>query len=132
MLKKIITEQDIKKIVTNSLSRLLEEIDISQLPWANEPYEYVNNCTQMDADLVQKLSGWDEWADNEYHIKQDLLDNGIITILSKEQFDSMLKKTDIHTPTFLSHRYTYYAKNNRYDALFAYSEKSDIHFFFGH
>ena len=86
----------------------------------------------MDAGLVQKLSGWDEWADNPYHINEKLLDNGTITILSQSEFESLLNKNDSHTKPFIGRKFTYYAKNNRYDALFAYSEDGDVHFFFGH
>lgn len=130
--KKTITESQLRDIVAESVIRVLETIDISTLPWANAPYEYVTNCRQMESGEVQRLSGWDEWADNPYHIQQKLLDNGTISILSKEKFDSLLNQEDSKTKQFLSRNYTYYAKNNRYDALFAYSEPSDVHFFFGH
>ena len=127
-----INEGALRKIVAESVKKVIENIDISTLPWANNPYEYVDNCRKMDAGLVQKLSGWDEWADNPYHINEKLLDNGTITILSQSEFESLLNKNDFHTKPFIGRKFTYYAKNNRYDALFAYSEEGDVHFFFGH
>lgn len=127
-----INESTLRQIVTESVKKVMEDIDISKLPWANAPYEYVENCTQMDAELVQMLSGWDPWADNPYHIIEGLLDDGTITILSQSEFESLLDKNDFDTKPFIGKKFAYYAKNNRYDALFAYDENKDVHYFFGH
>ncbi len=117
----LITEYDIKQMVTKSVSKILLE---------NYIYTYSFKCVDFDdAEQIQDITGFDpQFSNNIYCISDYLLEDGTIKILDKKEFEILTNNFNCKELT--KYPITYYAINTKYNIVFAYCEKNDIHYFF--
>lgn len=90
-------------------------------------YTFIGTCVDWDEnniDDLQNITGFDDFADNEYSIIDDKLENGTIEIIDKTKFDELTGGFDDFSSDVV-----YYAINHDYDIVFAYCD-DDVHYFF--
>lgn len=88
-------------------------------------YFFWNKCTDFDdGNEVQEITHWDEYANNEYAIDDDYLNEKIIEIISKEEFEDLIAVGE-YAPVSAE----YYAINHHADIVWAY-DINGIHWFY--
>ena len=96
----------------------------------NKIFHYCFKCSDFqNADYLQELTGYDpSFSSNQYCISDEKLKTKEIEILTKTRFKQLTNNFNFSILT--DYPITYYAINNKWNILFAYSEKEDIHYFF--
>ena len=116
------TESSLRRIIRECIERVLKE----EIGYPIRHYSYYNRCSDMDAEEVQEITHWDEYAEtNDYAIQDDYWNSGYFLPVPIDDFLNMVQGEYHPNPNQIE----YCMLNQHMDILFCLTKKG-IHYFY--